>query len=446
MTRAQLQEAQTGWWAAVDSSRQESHLHERRENLAQRMDRTLALFATIGATPGESEDERLRRGLLVGWALAISVLAIFWGLLYIAFGEPLGGAIPLTYTILSLLSIVMLAVIRRYDIFRFTQLALMLLLPFVLMVVLGGFVPSSVVALWAFFAPLGALAFASTREAVRWVVLYLVLVVVVGAFGGVLRSANHLPNGLVGAMFIVNITAVSVVVFSALYTFVRQRDRAFAAVQRLFGQYLSPQIARSLLSNPERAALGGENREVTALFADLEGFTPFTESRPPHETVVALNRYFGAVVPVIFANGGTIIQFAGDAIVAVWNAPVEQPRHALAAARTALEMQRAIEEIIAEDRSLPRFRVGIATGAALVGNVGGEQLRNYVAHGDAVNLAARLQTGATAGHVVISAPTYALIRDLATVRPLGRFRVKGKSEEVEAFVLERIADPQTAIG
>jgi len=146
------------------------------------------------------------------------------------------------------------------------------------------------------------------------------------------------------------------------------------------------------------------------------------------------------VVPVIFANGGTIIQFAGDAIVAVWNAPVEQPRHALAAARTALEMQRAIEAIVAEDPSLPRFRVGIATGAALVGNVGSEELRNYVAHGDAVNLAARLQTGAKAGQVVVSAPTYALIRDLSSVRPLGRFAVKGKSEEVEAYVLDSVTE------
>ena len=403
------------------------------------MDRAFALIATIGATPGEAEEERLRRGLLVGLALAISVLAIFWGLVYIVFGEPLGGAIPLAYTVLSLLSIVTLTLTRRYDVFRFTQLSLMLVLPFVLMVVLGGFVPSSVVALWAFVAPIGALAFASPREAVRWLVAYFALIVVVGAFGGALHTANNLPVGLVRGMFIVNIAAVSIVAFAALYAFVRERDRAFAAVQRLFGQYLSPQIVRSLLSDPGRAALGGENREVTALFADLEGFTPFTESRPPHETVLALNRYFSAVVPVIFDNGGTIIQFAGDAIVAVWNAPVEQPRHALAAARTALEMQRAIAAIVAEDSSLPRFRVGIATGAALVGNVGSEELRNYVAHGDAVNLAARLQTGAKAGQVVVSAPTYALIRDFATVRPLGRFAVKGKSEEVEAFVLDSIA-------
>lgn len=404
------------------------------------MNRWLALFAAIGATPGETEDMRLRRGLLVALAVGISVLAIFWGLLYIAFGEPLGGAIPLAYTVLSLLSIVMFTVTRRYDIFRFTQIVLMLVLPFVLMVALGGFIPSSVVALWAFVAPLCALGFASPREALRWFVAYLALVVAVGVFGGSIRTANNLPPGLIRAMFIVNIAAISIVVFAAMYAFVRERDRAFAVVHRLFGQYLSPQIARSLISDPRRAALGGQNRDLTALFADLQGFTPFTESRPPHETVVMLNRYFSAVVPVIFVNGGTIIQFAGDAIVAIWNAPVEQPRHALAAARTALEMQRAIEAIVAEDGSLPRFRVGIATGAALVGNVGSEELRNYVAHGDAVNLAARLQQGGTGGQVVISASTYALIRDVAIVRPLGRFAVKGKSEEVEAFVLERLSD------
>ncbi|TMF35780.1 MAG: GGDEF domain-containing protein, partial [Chloroflexi bacterium] len=167
----------------------------------------------------------MQRGLLVGLSLLISVLAIFWGLAYIVFGEPLGGAIPLTYTVLSLLTIVMLTVTRRYDVFRFTQLSLMLALPFALMVVLGGFVPSSVVVLWAFFAPLGAIAFASPREALRWFVAYLVLILAVGIFGGRLRSANNLPASLVGAMFIINITAVSIVVFVALYAFVHERDR-----------------------------------------------------------------------------------------------------------------------------------------------------------------------------------------------------------------------------
>src|SRR5881398_1471278 len=160
------------------------------------MARLLARFAAIGATPADTEHERLQRGLLVGLSLLISVLAIFWGLAYIVFGEPLGGAIPLTYTVLSLLSIVMLTVTRRYDVFRFTQLGLMLALPFALMVVLGGFIPSSVVAAWAFVAPLGALAFASPREALRWFVAYSALLVVVGVLGGAVRTANNLPPAL----------------------------------------------------------------------------------------------------------------------------------------------------------------------------------------------------------------------------------------------------------
>src|SRR2546425_7871659 len=213
------------------------------------MARLLARFAAIGATPADTEHERLQRGLLVGLSLLISLLAVFWGLLYIVFGEPLGGAIPLTYTVLSLGSIVVFTLTRRYDWFRFTQLGLMLVLPFILMVVLGGFIPSSVVAAWSFVAPLGALVFATPREALRWFVAYLVLLVATGVLGGSMRAENSLPPSLVLAFFVMNIVGVSVVVFAALYSFVLQRDRISAAVRRLFGQYLSPEIARALLAD-----------------------------------------------------------------------------------------------------------------------------------------------------------------------------------------------------
>src|SRR5688500_11265821 len=183
------------------------------------MERLLALFSGVGAAPSETEDQRLRRVLLIGFALLISFLAIFWGLLYVAYDEPLSGAIPLAYTVLSLTSIVVLTLTRRYDLFRFTQLALMLVLPFALMIALGGFIPSSVIVSWAFFAPLGALAFATPREALRWFAAYLVLLVVVGTIGGAPRAANNLPPALISAMFIVNIGAVSVMVFWALYVF-----------------------------------------------------------------------------------------------------------------------------------------------------------------------------------------------------------------------------------
>src|SRR5439155_565342 len=117
--------------------------------------------------------------------------------------------------------------------------------------------------LLARFAAIGATPADTEHERLQRgsLVVLSLLISVVAIFGGRLRSANNLPTGLVGAMFIVNITAVSIVVFVALYAFVHERNRAFAAVQRLFGQYLSPQIVRSLLSDPGRAALGGENRE-----------------------------------------------------------------------------------------------------------------------------------------------------------------------------------------
>ncbi|MDQ2915525.1 MAG: hypothetical protein M3T56_20055 [Chloroflexota bacterium] len=235
------------------------------------VERVLAIFGAIGAEPADAEQLRLRKALLVASALLIAVLAVFWGLLYILFGEPVGGAIPLTYTVLSLASIVVFTFTRRYDWFRFTQLGLMLVLPFVLMVVLGGFIPSSVVAAWAFVAPLGALAFASPREAVRWFIAYLALLVATGFLGGSLRTANNLPTGLVLVLFVMNIVGVSVVVFATLYSYVLERDRVFAAVRRLFGQYLSPEVARTLLSDPRQAQLGGEIRDLTALFADLQG-------------------------------------------------------------------------------------------------------------------------------------------------------------------------------
>jgi class 3 adenylate cyclase len=108
--------------------------------------------------------------------------------------------------------------------------------------------------------------------------------------------------------------------------------------------------------------------------------------------------------------------------------------------RAALAFQSEIGLIADTDPGLPRFRVGISTGAALVGNVGSSEFRNFVAHGDAVNLGARLQTSAQPGEVVISGTTYMLVRDAVVVRPLGRLTLKGRSEEVDAYAVERLID------
>jgi class 3 adenylate cyclase len=201
--------------------------------------------------------------------------------------------------------------------------------------------------------------------------------------------------------------------------------RLHRRVDRLLHQYLSPDVAQVLINDPARADLGGESVEVTVLFADLQGFTPFSERTPPADVVAMLNAAFGEAVPAIFAEGGTIIQFAGDAVVAVFNAPVRQHNHALRAARAALSLQASTARLPAA-ADAPRFRVGLNTGPALVGNIGSAELRNFVAIGDTTNLAARLQTFAAPGTVVMGERTRTMVGDAAEVRDLGEPDLKGK--------------------
>jgi class 3 adenylate cyclase len=217
-----------------------------------------------------------------------------------------------------------------------------------------------------------------------------------------------------------------------------ENARLYHRLDVLFRQYMSPDVATALVADPSQAALGGAVVEVTSLFADLRGFTTFSEQSTPGEIVEMLNRYFDVATRAVLAENGTVVQFVGDALMALFNAPARQPDHALRAARAALRLQSEVDRIAAGCPGWPRFRVGINTGEALVGNIGGEALRNFNAMGDAVNVAARLETSAEPGQVVIGAATRERLGDCALVDPLGDLRVKGRSQPVSAFVLRSL--------
>ncbi len=225
----------------------------------------------------------------------------------------------------------------------------------------------------------------------------------------------------------------------------RQIAALHAQVDRLFHQYLSPDVAAALLAEPSRSELGGELVDVSVLFIDLKGFTAYSEHILPAAVVGLLNDYFEAIVPIVFAEGGTIVQFAGDALMAIFNAPVRQANHAVHAARAALALQAAVAAIAADDPTRPRFRAGVNTGPAVVGNVGGQEMRNFTAIGDTTNLAARLQTFAEPGQVVVGEATYARIAEIARVRVLGTPTLKGKSDPIVAYELLGL-DRQPSIG
>jgi len=179
-------------------------------------------------------------------------------------------------------------------------------------------------------------------------------------------------------------------------------------------------------------------REVSVVFADLQGYTSFSEKHDPRDVSEMLNAYFEvAIPPIVRQHGGEIDRLIGDAIMATFNTRGDQPDHAERAARAALELQRATSALHESHPEWPRFRVGINTGEAMVGVVGTAGGRSYTVIGDTVNLAARLEGAAPVGGVALGSGTLRALPG-ARVRPLGAVRVKGKAEPVDAFVLEAV--------
>ena len=210
--------------------------------------------------------------------------------------------------------------------------------------------------------------------------------------------------------------------------------REMVRVDELFRPYVGPALADRLQAEPSIAELGGREADVTVLFADLAGFTSFSDGRSPMEVVQMLNAYWATAVPIITEReGGLIERFAGDAILVVFNALDDQPDHALRAVRAARSMQRAVAETSGEHPDWPRFRIGVNSGPAALGNVGAGAHRSFTAIGDTTNVAARLQAAAPPGEILIGRSTYEAVRDLIEARPFGDLDLKGKPEPVPTY-------------
>jgi adenylate cyclase len=178
-------------------------------------------------------------------------------------------------------------------------------------------------------------------------------------------------------------------------------------------------------------------KDASILFADLQGYTSFSESAEPGQVAEMLNAYFGRLIPLMEDHGGEVHQIIGDALMVVFNKTGDQPDHAVLAARAGLLLQKEADLVARNHPDWPRFRVGVNSGEVLAGVVGGATgHRKHGLVGDTVNLAARLETQAPVGEVVVGRETYERLPDGSAVEPLPRLRVKGKAEPVDAFVLK----------
>jgi adenylate cyclase len=225
---------------------------------------------------------------------------------------------------------------------------------------------------------------------------------------------------------------------------------------RSFGRYVPTGLVRQLIRSGTEATLGAEIRELTVLFTDIAGFTPIVESTPPDKVLDALGEYLEGMNVKIGDEGGTVCQYLGDAIMAFWGAPVEQPDHALRACRAALTMRRWSHHLVADApaRGLPALptRFGVNTGDVMVGNIGAPQRFNYACLGDPVNTAARLEglNKAYGTQILVGQQTAEMVGDALMFRPLDWVRMKGKAlpmlvHELVGAPGELSEDAQTAI-
>jgi class 3 adenylate cyclase len=218
--------------------------------------------------------------------------------------------------------------------------------------------------------------------------------------------------------------------------------RELARVDTLLRRYVGPRLADRLQEEPALAQLGGREKDVTVLFADLAGFTSFAEGRPADQVIEMLNAYWSVAVPIVVdREGGLIERFAGDAIMAVFNALDDEPDHPLRAARAGLGMRDVTESIAAEHPTWPRFRIGVNTGHVVIGNVGGAAQRSFAAIGDTTNVAARLQSIARPGQVLASSATCDRIAGMVRIERIGRVSLRGKGDAVDVSELLSLLEP-----
>ena len=228
----------------------------------------------------------------------------------------------------------------------------------------------------------------------------------------------------------------------------QERDRLRTAQETIlatFARYVPPHVIERLLADPNQVNLGGTQQMITVLFVDLRGYTALAETLPPEQLVGVLNGHLTVAAQAVLAYDGIISQYAGDLVMAIFNAPLPQPDHALRAARAAFRLR---EEMAWYHATLPpalcmNFGIGIASGEAVVGNIGAKELLHYTAIGDTVNLAQRLEELAGGGQILVTESTRQMLAGAAArVEHRGLTSIRGRSGPVAVYALLELAEEE----
>ncbi len=244
------------------------------------------------------------------------------------------------------------------------------------------------------------------------------------------------------------LSEIAVLNFAMIFFNYVTADREKRQVRTAFQYYLTKSVMEEMLKHPEKLKLGGDKRELSVLFSDIRGFTTISERLPPEELVRTLNEYLTPMTDLVFKHEGTLDKYMGDAIMAIWGAPLTQEDHALRACAAAVEMLQQLAELskrwAAQGRPIIDIGIGINSGHMAVGNMGSDMRFDYTVMGDNVNLGSRLEgTNKEYGtHIIISEFTFALVKGKVVARELGSVRVKGKKKPVGIYELRGMGAAQ----
>ena len=374
----------------------------------------------IGAAAADTNEIALQKRLAVVLCAGTLPFTTLWSIVYLLMDAPLAAAAPVFYTVFTLANTGLFAWTRNLEFYRFTQLLVILILPWLVTVALGGFQQSSAVIVWAALCPLGSLLLEEPRRTLVWIVGFVALLPITALLQPHLTPA-HLPETFVTWFFVLNLGTVIAVVFGLLHYFVRRRDFFQESSEMLLLNILPKEISEALKTEPR--AIAAHYDESSILFADIVGFTPMAATMLPLTLVDLLNDVFECFDELVDKYELEKIKTIGDCYMVAAGVPRPRVDHAEALVDFALDMQAEIGKRAFGGRRLA-FRIGINSGPVVAGVIGRRKFI-YDLWGETVNMASRMESHGTSGVIQITGSTYDLVSEHFDCQARGPIEVKG---------------------
>jgi adenylate cyclase len=387
-------------------------------------------------------DATLAKAILAILMFAESLVCAFWIYTLSGLGEgyAMMAIAPYAYIVFSYLSLFIFYRTEKFEYFTFTQLIMLLVMPFLMQWVIGGYEASSGIAIWAILCPIGALMILGTRQSTAWFILFAVLAalswVLNDQFAG---NSLPIPRHIKDTFFLMNIMGTSCILYAVMRYFQSQKERTLkelaieqARSEKLLLNVLPKSIANRLKDNDMRIA--DSHDSVTVLFADIVGFTKLTSSIPPTELVELLSQLFSGFDQLADKYGLEKIKTIGDGYMVVGGAPTNVDNHATVVTEFSLEMFAALMAFNQKTGNSLKIRVGISTGPVVAGVIGTSKF-SYDLWGDPVNMASRMEQTALTNSIQLSEETHKLINKHFDFSVRKQVQVKGKGK-VNTYMLK----------